>query len=150
MASFARCPQCREMIDSFSTQCRHCGAAVSPQQMKEAVQAQERVDAAIRQANLQRHVGWSALAFVAVQVGICIFAPRVPVYWFLFQLGPPVALFTALKWIRTYGALVTDERDYPAARDAVTKVMTMWAVVFAIQVLLLVVLGLRLTGVLRF
>jgi hypothetical protein len=45
---------------------------------------------------------------------------------------------------------VTDERDYPAARDAVTKVMTMWAVVFAIQVLLLVVLGLRLTGVLRF
>jgi hypothetical protein len=137
------------MIDGFSSQCRHCGAAVSPQQMKEAVQAQERVDGAIRQANVQRHVGWSALAFVAVQVGMCIFAPGVPVYWLLFQLGPPVALFTALKWIRTYGALETDEPDFSAARDAVTKVMTMWAVVFAIQVLLLVVFGLRLTGVLR-
>ena len=138
------------MIDAFSTQCRHCGAAISPHAMQEAVQAQERVDAAIRQANVQRHVGWSALAFVAVQVGICLFAPRVPIYWLFFQFGPPVALFTALKWIRTYGALETDEADYPAARDAVTKVMTLWAVVFAIQVLLLVVFGLRLTGILRF
>jgi hypothetical protein len=61
---------------------------------------------------------------------------------------PTAAFITAFKWTRTYGSLLTDEPDYPAARDAVTKVMAMWAVVVGIQVLLLLVFGLRVMGVL--
>ena len=57
--------------------------------------------------------------------------------------------FMAVKWVRHYGALQTDEPDYRAAQRAMTKVMALWAGVFVLQVVLLFVLGLRILGGIR-
>jgi hypothetical protein len=137
------------MIDVHSAQCRHCGVPLSANQLQAAAHAQAVVETAIGQANQQKYVGWTALGFVALEVGICVFSDRIPIYWIVAQAGPAVALFLALKWIRHYGALQTDEPDYPAAQRAMTKVMALWAGVLVVQVVLLIVLGLRILGAIR-
>jgi hypothetical protein len=137
------------MIDVHSAQCRHCGVPLAANQLHAAAHAQAVVETAIGQANQQKYVGWTALAFVALEVAICVFSDRIPIYWIVAQAGPAVALFLALKWIRHYGALQTDEPDYPAAQRAMTKVMALWAGVLVVQVVLLIVLGLRVLGAIR-
>ena len=149
MSRFVRCPNCREMIDAQSAQCRHCGTPLSPNELYAAAQSQAAVEAAIAQANQQKFVGWVAIAFVALEVAICVFSSAIPIYWIVAQAAPPAALFMAVKWVRHYGALQTDEPDYPAAQRAMTKVMALWAGVFVLQVILLFVLGLRILGVIR-
>jgi hypothetical protein len=51
---------------------------------------------------------------------------------------------------RTRAGSPRREADYPAARDSVTKVVTMWGAVLAIHVLPIAVFALRMTGVLTF
>ena len=78
------------------------------------------------------------------EMNACLFADFVPIYWFAAQLAPPIALFAALKWIRQYGALQTDEPDYPEARTAMNRVMVLWAAVFVLQILLLAAFAVRI------
>jgi hypothetical protein len=132
------------MIRSDSAECRHCHAALAPEALRAAAADQERVERAIRQANQQKFAGLVALLFVGLQIYICLIADRVPLYWFVSQIAPPLARFAALKWIREYGALQTDEPDYPEARTAMSRVMVLWAGVFVVQILLLAAFGLRI------
>ena len=132
------------MVGVDSTACRHCGATLSPDELKLAALDQELVEKAIHGAQNLKYVGWVTLGFTAFEIWLCLFAERIPLHGVLIQAVPAIGFFTALAWIKKYGALETDETDYPAAKAAVMRVMLAWGGVFLLQAPLLIVLALRI------
>jgi hypothetical protein len=132
------------MISAAAGPCRHCGFALSAEHVLQAARDQEVVEGAIRQATNLKYAGWTALVFGGLELYFCLLASELPIYFLAIQVAPPIGLFTGLNWIRKYGALQTDEGDYPEAKRAMHRTTMMWVGVFVLQFLLLVALGVRI------
>jgi hypothetical protein len=145
VSRFIRCPSstCREMISADAGECRFCGFRFTPEQAHAAEHAQATVESALGQAANLKYGGGVALLFLVAEVYFCLFATWVSVYFLVIQVAPAIGLFSGLNWIRKYGALQTDEPDYPEATRAMHRTTWLWAAVFALQFLLLGGLVLR-------
>jgi hypothetical protein len=132
------------MIDRDSPRCRHCGSEVRRHEIEEAARAQESVEKALGQAQGLKYIGFATLLFAGYQSFFCLFASEIPVHFLALQAVPPVGLFATLNWVRQYGALATDEPDYPEAKRGIQRIALVWVGMLALQFILLGVLGFRI------
>jgi hypothetical protein len=115
-AGIFECPNCRQTIDSASTQCRFGSAAIDPAVALEATERMARLNQACSDASFLRTMAIAIFVFIGL-----MFIPYLTSwlglvgYWFLTVAIP----FMSVRWWVRFHAIRTDDRDFNRARTTV-------------------------------
>ena len=137
-----RCPGCKEVIRTGKPVCQYCNFSIDgPTAHAEALKFQAGIDACAA-ANHIKSFNYSALALLLIDIAIPFsgstdnpfMSPRMPIFASILPLG---CLAAVVKWGAKYGALQTDDPDFPEAKRAVKKALILWLILSAIHLAVL-------------
>jgi len=118
-AGIFECPVCKQTIDSSSTKCRFCSAAIDPAAAEVAAEKMAKVNQACSDASFLRTMAIAILVFFGL-----MFVPYLLSwvglfgYYFLMFAVP----FMTIRWWVKFGAIRADDRDLKRARTTVIVV----------------------------
>jgi hypothetical protein len=133
MSQMFRCPSCKEVIRAGQPVCQYCNFSIDgPTAHAEALKFQAGIDACAS-ANHIKSLNYAAPVLLLMDILIPFLgstdnpfrSPRVPIYASILPLGSLVAV---VQWLTKYGALQTDDLDFPEAKRAVKKSLILWMV----------------------
>ena len=128
-----RCPSCKEVIRTGKPVCQYCNFSIDgPTAHAEALKFQAGIDACAS-ANHIKSLNYAAPVLILIDILIPFLgstdnpfmSPRMPLYASILPLG---ALVAVVQWGAKYGALQTDDPDFPEAKRAVKKALILWLV----------------------
>jgi len=128
-----RCPSCKEVIRTGKPVCQYCNFSIDgPTAHAEALKFQAGIDACAS-ANHIKSLNYAAPVLLLIDIAlpfsgstdIPFMSPRMPIYASILPLGALVAI---VQWGVKYGALQTDDPDFPEAKRAVKKALILWLV----------------------
>jgi len=128
-----RCPSCKEVIRTGKPVCQYCNFSIDgPTAHAEALKFQAGIDACAS-ANHIKSLNYAAPVLLLIDILIPFLgstdnpfmSPRMPLYANILPLG---ALVAVVQWGAKYGALQTDDPDFPEAKRAVKKALILWLV----------------------
>jgi hypothetical protein len=114
-AGIFECPNCKQTIDTSSTQCRFCSIAIDPVAAEAAAHKMARVNRACSDASFLRTMAISIFVFVGL-----IFVPFLTLlgmvgYYFLTMAVP----FMSILWWVKFHYIRVDDRDFNRAKSTV-------------------------------
>jgi hypothetical protein len=128
-----RCPSCKEVIRTGKPVCQYCNFSIDgPTAHAEALKFQAGIDACAS-ANHIKSLNYAAPVLLLMDIALLysgstdnpFMSPRMPIYASILPLG---ALVAVVQWGVKYGALQTDDPDFPEAKRAVKKALILWLV----------------------
>lgn len=106
-----RCPNCNEMINDSMKECSYCSVAVDPGIAQLIADRQEQANQACSDASYLRTATIGMYVFLVLS--LIPFLPLVsPAFTILFV----VVVVLLIRWQVKFGALITSDSDYQAAR----------------------------------
>jgi hypothetical protein len=133
MSQMFRCPGCKEVIRTGKPVCQYCNFSIDgPTAHAEALKFQAGIDACAS-ANHIKTLNYGAPLLLLIDIAIpflgstddLFMSPRMPLYASFLPFG---ALVAVVQWLTKYGALQTDDPDFPEAKRAVKKALILWLV----------------------
>lgn len=103
------CPNCNEIINEDSNQCRFCSVAVDPGVAELIAGRQQKVNQAYSDASYLRRTAVAMYVFLAVST---IFGWA---YW-AFAATFWIGVVLLIRWQFKFSNLITNDPDYPKAR----------------------------------
>ena len=128
-----RCPGCKEVIRTGQPVCQYCNYSIGgPTAQAEASKFQAGIDSCAA-ANHIKSLNYAAPVLLLLDIALLFsgstynpfISPRIPIYASILPLG---ALVAVVQWGAKYGALQTDDPDFPEAKRVVKKALILWLV----------------------
>jgi hypothetical protein len=142
MSQMFRCPGCKEVIRTGKPVCQYCSFSIDgPTAHAEALKFQAGIDACAS-ANHIKSLNYAAPLLLLIDIALPFLgstdnpfmSPRMPLYASILPLG---ALVAVVQWLTKYGALQTDDTDFPDAKRAVKKALILWLILSGIHLAIL-------------
>lgn len=118
------CPNCHQTIDTASTHCRFCSAAIDPDTAAAAAKKMARINRACSDASYLKIAALCAPAFLLI-----LFIPFMTLlgeFGLIFlEAAAPVWI---VLWCFRYLGIETDDPDYRRARKTVLVIAIIWMV----------------------
>ena len=143
MSKMFRCPSCKEVIRTGQPVCQYCDYSIDgPMAHAETLKFQAGIDACAA-ANHIKSLNYAAPVLLLMDIVLpflwsgdeFLLTTRMRIYISLLPFG---SLAGAFGWFRKYGALQTDDPDFPEAKQTVKKALILWTILSAIHVAVLV------------
>lgn len=118
------CPNCKQTIDTTSTQCRFCSTSIDPAIAEAAAAKMARINRACSDASYLKIAGLCAPAFLVILL--------IPFMTFMGELGLIFLEFAIpiwiILWCFRFLNIQTDDPDFRRAKKTVLIVTIAWVV----------------------
>jgi hypothetical protein len=142
MSEMFRCPSCKEVIRTGQPVCQYCDSSIDgPTAHAAALKFQAGIDACAA-ANHIKSLNYAAPVLLLLDVVLPLLwsgdeffsTTNTRIYISLLPFG---SLAGAFGWFTKYGALQTDDPDFPGAKQIVKKALILWAILSVIHIAVL-------------
>ncbi len=115
------CPNCNEIINDSTAQCRYCSAPIDKRAAAYAAEVQGRVNQACSDASYLRIAAVGMWTFLGLS-----FIPFVPIVGWGFLITFFVVLILLIRWQIKFSGIQTRDADYGQAKRSRNVALILW------------------------
>ena len=127
------CPSCGAIVDVTSASCRYCGVAIDAETAHRLNAEFQRVTDAVASANTFKQSIWAAVLLTVIVLLYVLASGHLSAKYVLVSVAPVGFIANGVSWQRKYGALETQDMDYPGAVGAMRRALGVWIIALILQ-----------------